>query len=328
MDYINLGRAGVKVSRLALGLGLRGQADPAAAQRMIERAIDLGINFIDCANVYGTRDDRANIGQSERILSRVLQTRRDDLVITSKFGSAVGAGPNDHGASRYHVVREVERSLTRLGTDHLDVYLVHLSDPSTPLDEMMRALDDLVRSGKTRYIGCCNFAAWQVCRALWTADSINGTPFICVQNPYSLLGRRLETEMFPLVRAERLGVMAYSPLAIGLLSGAYHPDGKPPSGTYWSEHGADTFTKAMAGVPGQVIRTVLRLADEIGKSPAQLALAWILAQPEITCAIMGGDTIEHLEDNVGAVGWPLEKDIKAELDEVSALMRTQSLGPI
>ena len=212
MEYVNFGSAGVKVSRIALGLAFRGQRTADEAQRVIEHAIDSGINLIDCANTYRLGDNRiAGVARSEEILNRVLKTRRDDVVITSKVFEPVGGGPNDRGTSRYHIMREVERSLKRLGTDRIDVYLLHAFDPETPLDETLRALDDLVKGGKVRYIGCCNFAAWQVCRALWTADGIDSSPFICVQNPYSLLDRGLEREMFGLVRDQGLGVMAYSP---------------------------------------------------------------------------------------------------------------------
>ena len=187
MEYVNFGKAGIKVSRLALGLGFRGQADEAQAQRTIEHAIDQGINLIDCANVYGPLDRRESAGRSEVILGKALKGIRDAVVITSKVASPVGDGPNDRGLSRVHIIREVERSLTRLNTDYIDVYLAHVFDEFTPLEETVRALDDLVRSGKVRYAGCCNFTAWQVCKALWIADRINAAPFICVQNPYHLL---------------------------------------------------------------------------------------------------------------------------------------------
>ncbi len=191
MEYVNFGTSGLKVSRLALGMGLRGQADERNAERLIRRAFDGGINLFDCANVYGLMDDRAYAGGSEEILGRALRGVRDDVVITSKVFSEVGKGPNDRGASRYHVMREVERSLRRLGTDHIDVYLLHNVDPTTPLEEQFRALDDLVRAGKVRYVGVCNHQAWQVCRALWTQDKLGADPLITVQNPYSLLNRSL-----------------------------------------------------------------------------------------------------------------------------------------
>ena len=320
MNYVNFGAAGVKVSPLALGLGLRGQGDAAAAQRMIEYAIDQGVNLIDCANIYGTMDDRDNIGQSEIVLGRALKGKRDHVVITSKVAGALGPGPNDGGLSRLHILREVENSLKRLETDHIDVYLVHVYDPTVPQEETVRALDDLVHSGKVRYIGCCNYAAWQVCRALWLADSINATPFMCVQNPYSLLNRRVEQEMFGLVREVKLGYMAYSPLAVGLLSGAYKPGQPAPAGSLWATRRKDWFAKAMASDVGEVINTVHRLAGELGKTPAQLAIAWVLSHPEVTVAISGADTVEQFDDVLGGVGWTLDPDVRKELDDVSAAL--------
>lgn len=316
MDYINFGQAGLKVSRLALGLGLRGQSDEAAAQRMIERAIDLGVNLIDCANIYGPNDDRDNRGRSEVVLSRAMKGKRDDLVITSKVASAVGNGPNDRGLSRLHILREVERTLQRLETDHIDVYLVHVFDETTPLEETVRALDDLVRSGKVRYVGCCNYAAWQVCRALWIADAIHATPYMCVQNRYSLLNRGMEHEMFGLIRDRGLGAMAYSPLAVGLLSGAYAPDQPLPTDSLWSRF-PEQYRDAMQGQKGRIISAVMQAADALGKTPAQVALAWVLSHPEITVAITGGDTVEHLEDNLGAADLTLDTEILDALNAVS-----------
>lgn len=317
MKYVNFGKAGVKVSPLALGLGFRGQGDENAAQRLIEHAIENGINLIDCANVYGPMDDRANIGQSEVILGKAIKGKRDDVVITSKVCSHIGQGPNDYGLSRYHIMREIDRSLTRLGTDHIDVYLIHMADDTTLQEETIRALDDLVRSGKVRYLGCCNHQAWQVCKALWIADSINATPYMCVQNMYNLLNRDLETEMFGLVREEGLGVMCYSPLSVGLLSGIYSPDEPPPAGTLWARRYRDEYDRRMRGATGQVIATLKRLADELGKTPAQLAVAWVVSHPEVTVAISGSDTIEQLDDTLGGVGWELDAAIRDELDEVS-----------
>ena len=320
MDYINFGSAGVKVSPLALGLGLRGQADEASAQRLIEHAIANGVNLIDCANIYGPLDDRANIGRSEVVLGKALQGRRDKVVITSKVASQVGQGPNDYGLSRHHILREVEGSLKRLATDYIDVYLMHVPDPTTPLEETVRALDDLVRSGKVRYIGCCNFAAWQLCRALWVADRLNANAFMCAQNPYSLLNRRLEQEMFGLVRDRGLGVMAYSPLAVGLLSGSYQPGRPPPVGTLWATRRQERYGTAMQGVVADVVTTLYTLAAELGKTPAQLAIAWVLSHPEITVAISGADTTEQLDDVLGGVGWSLPAEVRQQLDEVSSAL--------
>lgn len=317
MEYVNFGKAGVKVSPLALGLGFRGQGDENEAQRLIEHAIDSGINFIDCANIYGPMDDRANIGRSEVILGKAIKGKRDDVVITSKVCSSIGQGPNDYGLSRYHIMREIDRSLKRLDTDHIDVYLIHVTDDTTPQEETIRALDDLVRSGKVRYLGCCNHQAWEVCKSLWIAESINATPYMCVQNMYNLLNRDLETEMFGLVREEGLGVMCYSPLSVGLLSGVYSPDEPPPDGTLWATRYREEFDRRMRGTTGNVIRTLKRLSDEIGKTPAQLAVAWVISHIEVSVAISGSDTIEQLDDTLGGVGWELDADIREELDEVS-----------
>jgi 1-deoxyxylulose-5-phosphate synthase len=320
MEYVNFGAAGVKISRLALGMGLRGQADEATAQRLVEHALDQGINLIDCANIYGPMDDRANIGRSEVVLGRALKGRRDDVVITSKVQGRIGPGPNDTGLSRYHILREVERSLKRLETDHIDVYLVHSFDATTPLEETVRALDDLVHAGKVRYVGCCNYAAWQVCRALWIADRINAVPYMCVQNPYSLLNRRLEVEMFGLVRDRGLGVMAYSPLAVGLLSGAYQPGQPAPDGSLWATRRKDQFGKTVAGTVAEVIAALHESAADLGKSPAQVAIAWVLSHPEISCAISGADTQAQLDDVLGGVGWSLPAEVRQRLDETSAAM--------
>ena len=318
MEYINFGNAGVRVSRLAFGLGLRGQDDAAEAQRAIEHAIDQGINLIDCANVYGLMDDRANIRMSEAILSKAIKGKRDDVLITSKVASEVGRGPNDQGLSRFHILREVETSLRQLGTDHIDFYLMHRFDERVPLEESVRALDDLVHAGKVRYVGCCNHEAWQVCKSLWVADRLNAIPYMCVQNMYSLLNRHLEKEMFPFLRDAGLGAMAYSPLHIGLLSGLYSPGALPPPGSLWASRPAEAYA-AMAGEAAQkVMATVIERAGELGKTPAQVAIAWVLSHPEITLAITGSDTVEHLDDNLGGVGWTLDESVRQELDAISA----------
>ncbi len=317
MEYVNFGSAGVKVTRLALGLGFRGQSDEAEAQRVIEHTIDQGINLIDCANVYGPMDDREHATRSEVILGKALKGKRDDVVITSKVHSPIGPGPNDRGSSRYHIMREVDRSLKRLDTDRIDVYLLHSVDDETPLEETLRTLEDIVRAGKVRYVGCCNFPAWRVCKALWVAERISAAPFICVQNPYSLLNRRVEQEMFELIRDQGLGMMAYSPLAVGLLSGIYSPEEKPPAGSLWGSRRMGGLDAALAGRNAEVLSEVRAIARELGKTPAQVALVWVLSHPEVTVAITGGDTTEHIDDNLGALGWSLEQEHRARLDAVS-----------
>jgi aryl-alcohol dehydrogenase-like predicted oxidoreductase len=318
MEQVRLGTAGMRVSRLALGLGLRGQADVSAAERLIRRAHDGGITFFDCANVYGLQDNRQNAGRSEEILGRVLAPVRDDVIIASKVVSPVGPGANDRGGSRYHVMREAERSLRRLGTDRIDVYLLHVWDADTPLEEQVRALDDLVRDGKVRYVGVCNYQAWQVDRALWTQSRINAAPLVVVQNPYSLLDRHLEREMFPLVRDAGLGVMAYSPLAVGLLSGAYRPGQAAPAGTLWANRPPERLAGALVGQAGEIVEAVRKVAARHGVTMAQVAMRWVLSRPEVTVAISGADDDAQMAETLGAVTLDLPTEDLAHLDAVSA----------
>lgn len=318
MDYVNFGYTGLKVSRLAYGLGFRGQSDAAEAERAIERAIELGINFIDCANVYGLEDNRRNAGTSEQILARVLKRHRDDLVISSKVFSRVGDGPNDVGLSRYHIMREIDRTLSRLDTDHIDVYILHSWDESTPLEETLRAIDDLVRAGKTRYVGVSNFQAWQVLKAQWIQDKNRLDPLVCIQNPYNLLNRDLEAEMWPAQRAQNFGVMTYSPLGVGLLSGVYGPGREAPSGSLYATVRAKHYADEMDQRADDTLAALREVAAARGKTVAQTALNWVLSHPEVSLAITGGDTAEHMEENVGAVGWTISAEERARLDAVSS----------
>lgn len=327
MEYVQFGSAGLRVSRLALGLGLRGQSDEGAVERLIRGALDRGVNLFDCANVYGLMDDRAFAGRSEMILGRALKGMRDEVVVTSKVFSPIGQGPNDRGASRYHIMREVERSLRRLAMDHIDVYLLHGFDRTTPLDEQYRALDDLVRQGKIRYVGACNYQAWQVCRALWVQDRLGAAPLITVQNPYNLMNRALEGEMFPLVRHTGLGVMAYGPLAAGLLSGAYAPDREAPTDTLWGGRRRGHLARALGGQNGEILAAVRSIAARRGASVAQVALRWVLAHPEVTVAITGADDEAQLAENLGALDVELAPDDLAELEAVSAGAAMSTDGP-
>ena len=321
MDYVNFGLGGVKVSRIALGLGFRGQRDPADGEKAIRAALDGGLNLIDCANVYGYMDDRANTGSSETLLGRVLKGRRDDVVVTSKVRSRIGPGPNDEGLSRFHIMREVERSLKRLDTDHIDVYLLHHVDETVPLEEQYRAMDDLVRQGKIRYVGACNHQAWQIVKALQVQKEINAAPLITVQNPYSLLNRTLEDEMFPMVRATGLGIMAYSPLAVGLLSGVYTPETVPDDSTLWGSRRRGIFKSVLRGRAVDVLTRVTQIAADHNATVAQVAMAWVLSHPEITIAISGADTAQQVTDVLGALELQLEPDERESLDLASRNLR-------
>ena len=322
MQYVNFGSAGVKVSRVALGLGLRGQGDEMEARNLIAAALDQGVNLFDCANVYGLSDDRANRGTSEKLLGKALQGRRDEVVITSKVRSATGDGPNDVGLSRYHILREVERSLRRLNTDRIDVYLIHGLDDTTPLEEKLRTLDSLVQQGKVRYVGICNHQAWQVVQALGVQERLNAAPLITVQNPYNLLNRELEREMFPMAAEMGVGVMVYSPLAVGLLSGDYRRDTMPEENSLWGGQRRDAFQDVLRDRVADVVDEVVAVAERLGATPGQVSQAWVLSHPEVTCIISGADVPAHIEDTVGAVGLELPAEEIRRLDVVSAGLQT------
>jgi aryl-alcohol dehydrogenase-like predicted oxidoreductase len=310
MDYRNFGKAGVKVSPVCLGTAFRGsRADEALCVRTIEHALALGCNFVDCANAYNT----------EHIVARALKGKRDQVVLTSKVYSHIGPGPNDGGSSRYHIMREVERSLARLETDHIDIYLLHADDARTPLEETLRALDDLVRQGKIRYFGACNFRAWRICEALWVSDRQGLDGFVGVQPQYNLLNRlEVEPEIMPLCRKYGLGMMTYSPLAIGLLSGRFRRAQPPPTDSPWGNGSPYyNFEQAMTEQADQVVQTLTEIAAQRGKTAAQVALAWILDHDEVSSIIIGPDCPEHVDENIGALGWRLEAEERARLDAVS-----------
>ena len=306
MDYRNLGATGVKVSRICLGTAFRGRPDDATCLATIDRAIERGINFIDCANAYGT----------EPIVGRALKGRRDQLVLTTKVCSAMGEGPNDQGLSRFHIMREVENSLSRLQTDYIDLYLAHTVDSVTPIEETLRAFDDLVHQGKVRYIGCSNFPAWRVCKGLWTSDLRDLTSFACCQDHYNLLDRRIERELVPLCQSEGIGIMTYSAVAVGLLTGKLRRGQTPPAGSAW--HGREEyFEQRMTPEADSIVEALVAIGRDHGKTPAQVAVAWVLAQPGISAAMIGPDAPEHVDENLGGVGWTLSDEELQKLDELS-----------
>ena len=319
MDYRKLGSCGVKVSPICLGTAfrafMRGRTDEQTCIDVIKCAVDFGVNFIDCANFY-------SLGGSEEILGKALKElkgKRDDLVLTSKVYSRIGEGPNDRGLSRYHIMREIDRSLRRLQTDRIDIYLLHHFDPDTPLEETLWTMDDLVRQGKIRYIGYCNFTAAQVVEALWTCDRRGLTPPACLQNQYNLLHRReIEPEILPRCWQHGLGMMTFSPLAVGLLTGIYRRGQQPPTDSLW---GQDTgrFEKIMTERIEEIVRTLVDIGADHGITPAQVAIAWILDHPEVTSAIIGPDLPEHVEEVCGAVNWHLPDDARQRLDDVSGM---------
>jgi len=320
-EYVKFGTAGVKISPMALGLGFRGQYDQDDAERVILTAIYSGINLIDCANVYGFMDDRRNIGRSEETLGRVLKGHRDDLVITSKVFSPIGAGPNDSGASRYHIMREIDRSLARLDTDHVDVYIFHGVEDMSLFEEQFRTMEDLIDAGKIRYVGVSNFQAWQIMQALRVQERINAQPLITVQNPYSLMNRTQEDELFPMLRETGVGLMAYSPLGVGLLSGTYRPDEVPDESTLWGSRRKRQIATYMQGRAAKVIAAVDEVAQDLGATMPQVAMAWVMSHPEVTVALSGADTVEQMKDVAGALELTLPADAISKLNDVSYGMR-------
>jgi aryl-alcohol dehydrogenase-like predicted oxidoreductase len=308
MEYRRLGKAGVKVSPLCLGAGVRGPLDEARFVQSIERAIELGCNFIDCANGYG-------YGQSETILGKVIKGKRDDLIITSKVFSKVGPGPNDRGLSRYHIMGQVERSLTKLQTDRIDIYYMHHPDPETELEETLRTREDLVRQGKVRYVGASNHRGAQVVELLWAAERLGLEPVVCLQNQYNLLHRwKIEADLLPVCRRFGLGLITYSPLAVGLLSGRFRRGQKPPEDPYWHQEQLQT---ALSEQSDQVIQTLVDLAQARGATPAQMAIAWLLDHPEVTAPIVGADRPNYVDDVFGALEITLTPEERRVLDQVS-----------
>lgn len=293
MDYCQLGPAGLRVSRICLGCMTFGrEIDEGASLAILRRALDAGINFFDTANVYSR-------GASEEIVGRTLKDVRHRVVIASKFYGQMGDLPNDRGGSRYHIMNAVEDSLRRLQTDHIDLYQIHHFDPATPLDETLRTLDDLVRAGKVRYIGCSNFAAWQVIKALWTSDREHFVKFVSVQPRYNLVFREPEIDLLPMALSEGLAVIPYSPLGGGFLSGKYKAGAPAPEGSRlatspWYQ-GVYVRDKNY-----RIVEALERYARERDIPKEQLAIAWVMSHPAVTAPIVGARTVEQLETALAA----------------------------
>jgi aryl-alcohol dehydrogenase-like predicted oxidoreductase len=320
MEYRQLGRSGLRVSVLTLGtmtFGGRGgfaavgATDVNGARRQVDMCLDAGVNLIDTADVYSR-------GLSEEITGEVLSGRRDDVLLSSKVRMTMGPGPNDAGLSRHHIIAGCEASLRRLGTDHIDIYHVHEWDGQTRLEETLSALDTLVTSGKVRYLAASNYAGWQLMKALAVADAHGYERFAAQQIYYSLEARDAEYELVPLSVEEGLGILVWSPLAGGLVSGKYRRSGSPESGTRqvegnWSEPPVRDREKLY-----DTVEVLIDIASAHGASPAQVALAWLLGRPAVTSLIIGARTDEQLADNLGGASLVLAADERAALDKVSA----------
>jgi aryl-alcohol dehydrogenase-like predicted oxidoreductase len=319
MQYRYLGRTGLKVSELCLGAMTFGrESSEEVSIQMLDSFLEAGGNFIDTADVYSQ-------GLSEEILGRWLQTKqRDDLVIATKVRFSMGPGPNDIGLSRKHILAAVDASLRRLNTSYIDLYQVHMWDPGTPLEETLDALHQLVRSGKVRYLGASNYAGYQLQKAIDLSRQMGGEAFSCLQPLYNLLDRSFEWELQPVCEAEGVGVIPWSPLRGGWLSGKYRrgmsrplPDTRIEEAEKqgWSE----SWTVYANERTWNVIDTLLAIASEVEKTPAQVALNWLLQKPTVAAPILGARTMAHLEDNLGATGWSITSDQVSRLDQASSL---------
>jgi aryl-alcohol dehydrogenase-like predicted oxidoreductase len=311
MEYRSLGRTGVKVSPLCLGaMNFGGPTSQEDSIAIINRALEAGINFIDTANVY-------NAGESERIVGQALKEngRRDQVVLATKVHGRTGDGPNEQGVSRYHILKACEDSLRRLQTDHIDLYQMHRPSLTVPIDETLRALDDLVRSGKVRYVGCSTYPAWMVMEALATSERYGLARYVSEQPPYNLLDRRIENELIPLCQKYGLAVLPWSPLAGGILAGRYPTDGRLPEGSRATRAG-DFFRARVTHRGRQIAAQVAELAQARGLTAAQFALLWVKDQPGVTSPIVGPRTMSHLEEAVAILGMTLDEADRPLFDEL------------
>ncbi len=315
MDYINLGNTGLSVSRICLGMMTYGSPewrpwvlDEAAGRPFVQRALDAGINFFDTADMY-------SLGASEAVLGRAIRdmTSRDDVVIATKVYHPMSDKPNDRGLSRKHIMTSIDRSLQRLGTDYVDLYQIHRWDASTPIEETLEALNDVVRAGKARYIGASSMYAWQFATALHVSERNGWARFVSMQNHYNLIYREEEREMIPLCRHAGVGIIPWSPLARGMLAGNRTRSGE----TRTSRGATDDIAQRMYDQPSDfdVVDRVVQVAKSLGVKPAQVALAWLLHQPGVVAPIIGASKMPQLEDALGALDVQLSDDDRRLLEE-------------
>ncbi len=315
IEYRSLGSTGVKVSPLCLGammFGAWGNTDHEDSIRIIHRALDAGINFIDTADVYSR-------GESEEIVGKALAGgRRDSVVLASKVHGTMGEDPNQYGNSRRWIVKEVESSLRRLGTDWIDLYQIHRPEPDTDIDETLGALSDLVRAGKVRYIGSSTFPAHQIVEAQWTAERRGHVRFVCEQPPYSLLTRGIENEVLPVCEKYRMGVIPWSPLGGGWLSGRYGRGGETPSSSRRAQMLPQRFDMSLPGNQRKLeaVQALTELADGAGIPLLEMALAFVTGHPAVTAAIIGPRTMEQLESQLPALESSLSAEVLDRIDEI------------
>ena len=310
MEYRNLGRAGVKVSAIGIGCNqFGGKVDKAGTKAIVQKALDEGINFFDTADVYGNR------GTSEEYLGAALEGVRDQAVIATKGRAKMGDGPNDQGTSRYHIMNAVEASLRRLGTDHIDLYQIHSWDESVSIEEMMRAVEDLVRAGKIRYIGASNFSAWQLCRSNDLAEMMGWDQFVTIQPHYHLLERSIENELIPYCQFANIGILPYFPLAGGFLTGKYKRGESAPAGTRGEK--SPYVQKYMTDVNFDKLDALTAFAASRGHTLHDLAFAWLLSNKQVSSVIAGATNPDQVTSNASTVEWKLSEE---EMDEVNKLL--------
>jgi aryl-alcohol dehydrogenase-like predicted oxidoreductase len=313
VTYSNLGRSGLKVSPACLGAmnfgeGPEAPCDEDEARRIIDAFLDAGHNFIDTANVYTG-------GQSETVVGRAIATKRDSVVLATKGRGAQGPGPNDSGLSRLHLTRALEASLRRLGTDYVDLYQMHSSDPDTPIEETMATLDTFVKAGKVRYIGCSNFTGSQIVEAQWAAARASSTPFISLQPRYSLVAREIEGDVLPAAQRHGLGAMVYSPLGGGLLTGKYQRGVVPGPETRYGRRqwGPASLNETSL----DIVDAVKKIAADVGSTTTAVSLAWVRGRRGVTSVIIGPRTLAQLEENLPGFELELSEDTVHQLNEVS-----------
>jgi len=321
MEYRSLGKSGLKVSEIGLGgNNFGGRIGEQESISVIRSALDLGINFIDTADIYSG-------GHSEECVGKAVKGKRSEVIIATKVAGPMGELPNDRGASRYHIVKALEASLKRLNTDYIDLYYIHMPDATTPIEETLRTLDNLVRAGKVRYIGCSNFAAWQLCEALWTSRANNLESFIVIQSQYNLLERGIELELVPCCQAYGISVIPWGPLASGFLTGKYQRGKPPPAGTRLAASqpaprqppagfpaGRPMFRPVLTDTNFDKLEKLQKFAVEHGHTVGELAIAWLLSHPWLSSVIAGATNPEQVSANVAAASWKLTAQETAQLD--------------
>lgn len=317
MKVKRLGRTGLKVTEICLGTMTFGyQCDEQASFRIMDSAAELGVNFIDTADVYPVPVSLETAGRTEEIVGNWLRGKRDDFVLATKCRMQMGPRPNDAGLSRKHILSAIDASLRRLQTDYVDLYQVHAPDPETPIDETLSALDSIVKSGKARYVGCSNFQAWQLAKSLWASDRRGLARFDSVQPRYNLLFREIEHDLFPLCQDQGVGVIVYNPLAGGFLTGKHRGGAPPAENTRFAVAGGLYMDRYWNDASFQAVERLREFFAARGKSLTHAAVAWVLKQPAVTSAIVGATSADQLRDSLQSVDVELDQQESDECDRI------------